>query len=53
MTRNETAMENNSNNLFMCRNGEYIRQELKCNMEKNCLDGSDEFECGKTNVFQL
>jgi hypothetical protein len=46
LSRNGTGIQNNSN-LFMCDNGEYIRQEFKCDMEKNCLDGSDEVACGK------
>lgn len=37
---------------FICDNGECIRKEYLCNNVTDCMDKSDEIDCGKfNNIF--
>ena len=37
---------------FKCNNGECIDEALRCNLLDDCVDGSDERECGKDFIVQ-
>lgn len=36
---------------FICDNGECIRQAYMCNNVTDCLDKTDEIDCGELNIY--
>lgn len=38
---------------FICDNGECIKKQYMCNNVTDCMDKSDEIDCGKLIIFFL
>jgi len=43
----ENGCQLSPRHFYFCKNGDCVKKAWRCDRELDCVDGDDEFDCGK------